>query len=119
MHNEVPLFQNIYDFYKLFYLYIDHFPKKSREVLGRKIESTILELLELISQASFAEQNQKINNLLNASVKLDFLKVLFRLTFDLKIIDQKKYIFLEEKLQEIGRMLGGWIKSIKSKNPNF
>ncbi len=116
MHNEVPLFQKAYDFYKLFYLYIDHFPKKSREVLGQKIESTILELLELISQASFTDQSHKIDNLLNASIKLDFLKVLFRLAFDLKIIDQKKYILLEEKLQEMGRMLGGWIKSLKTSN---
>ena len=116
MQNEISLFQKIYDFYKLFYLYIDNFPKKSREVLGQKIESTILELVELISKASFAGQNEKINDLTSASVKLDFLKVLFRLTFDLKIIDQKKYILLEEKLQEMGRMLGGWIKS--SKTPN-
>ena len=119
MHNEVPLFQNIYDFYKLFYLYIDHFPKKSREVLSQKIESNILGLLELISKAGFSGQNEKIYSLTAASIKLDFLKVLFRLTFDLKIIDQKKYILLEEKLQEMGRMLGGWIKSIKSKNPDF
>jgi hypothetical protein len=26
---------------------------------------------------------------------------------------QKKYILLQEKLDEIGRMLGGWIKSLK------
>lgn len=116
MQNEVPLFQKIYDFYKLFYSYIDHFPKKSREILGQKIESTILELVEFISQASFAGQNEKTDNLTKASIKLDFLKVLFRLSFELKIIDQKKYILLEEKLQEMGRMLGGWIKSLKTPN---
>ena len=81
-----------------------------------KIESTILELLEDIAKVSFANQNDKCDGLAKASIKLDFLKVLFRLTFELKIIDQKKYIVLEEKLQEIGRMLGGWIKSLKTLN---
>ena len=113
MQNEVPLFQKTYDFYKLFYLYLDNFPKKSRETLTGKIESTILGLLEDITKADFAKQTAKLNYLIGASAKLDFLKVLIRLTFDLKLIDQKKYIFLEDNLQEMGRMLGGWIKSLK------
>jgi len=32
---------------------------------------------------------------------------------DLKAVPASKYLSLEEKLQEIGRMLGGWIKSLK------
>lgn len=115
MTNEVPLFQKIYDLYKLFYLYIDNFPKKS-EALSQKIENTIMEILDNISKASFAGQKDRLDYLNKASIKLDFLKVLFRLTFDVKIIDQKKYLILEEKLQEIGRMLGGWIKSLKTSN---
>ena len=112
MQNEVPLFQKIYDFYKLFYTYIDHFPKKSREVLGQKIEQIILEILELISKASYSKE--KIDSLGNASIKLDFLKVLIRITYETKTIDQKKYILMEKELQEMGRMLGGWIKSFKA-----
>jgi len=45
---------------------------------------------------------------------VDFLKILFRLCYELKIINQKKYLLMEEKSQEIGRMLGGWIKSLKT-----
>ena len=29
-----------------------------------------------------------------------------------KPLDDKKYFLLQEKLQEIGRMIGGWIKYI-------
>ena len=32
---------------------------------------------------------------------------------DIKAITPKTYTILEAKLDEIGRMLGGWIKSIK------
>jgi len=114
LQSEVPLFQKIYDFYKLFYLYIDHFPKKSREVLGQKIEQTILELLEAVSQASYTSPSEKIKDLKLASTKLDFLKILIRLTHELKIIDQKKYLSLETSLQEMGKMLGGWLRSLKA-----
>ena len=114
MHNEIPLFQKIYDFYKLFYSYIDDFPKKSRPVLGQRIEQIILDLLESISSASYASQSKKINLLKQASNKADFLKILFRLAYELRIIDQKKYFLLEQKLLEIGRMIGGWLKSSKN-----
>ncbi len=80
--------------------------------MGKKIEDTILDLLESISYASYS-QIKKTNYLSEASGKIDFLKILFRLCFELKIIDYKKYLVLEEKLQEIGRMTGGWLRSSK------
>lgn len=91
---------------------LDHFPKKSREVLGQKIERIILEILELISKASYSRE--KIAYLENASLKLDFLKILIKITYETKTIDQKKYLQMEKELQEMGRMLGGWIKSLKA-----
>jgi len=32
-------------------------------------------------------------------------------------LDEKKYILLSEKLDEVGRKLGGWIRGMKSKSP--
>ena len=114
MQDEIPLFQKIYDLYKLFYTYLDHFPQKSRETLVVRIDDIISDLLESITIASYSNQSEKQIFLLKASAKVDFLKILFRLCYELKIIDQKKYLLLEEKLQEIGRMVGGWIKSLKT-----
>lgn len=111
MHNEVPLLQRLYDFYKIYFGMVDHFPKKSRLVLTPKIEQVILELLQSISQASFSQSEEKIKTLQEASSKVDFLKILFRLCYELKIIDQKKYFLLEQNLVEIGRMIGGWLKT--------
>ena len=98
---------------------IDHFPKKSRPVLGQKIESVILEVLELVSLAAYSGNTEKNKALMKASLKVDFLKILIRLAYETQTIDQKKYILLEEKLQEIGKMLGGWLKSLKSTNPDI
>jgi len=41
------------------------------------------------------------------------LKILIRLAEDIKALPTKKYLYLEELLQEIGKMLGGWIRSIR------
>ena len=104
------MFQKIYDFYQLYYQLIDHLPQKSRVVIGKKIEYLILELLQLISRARFAQGQEKMRLLKKTSDNLDFLKTLFRLAFEIKAIDQKKYFLFEEKLQGMGRMLGSWIK---------
>jgi len=47
------------------------------------------------------------------SLKLNLLRVFLRLCKEVKAIDNKKYVLLQEKIDEIGRMLGGWIKSTK------
>ncbi len=57
-----------------------------------------------------ANSKQKQSRLLilnKVDVKLKLLKTFVRISFDVKAIDQKKYIKLQEKLQEIGKMLGG------------
>ena len=46
------------------------------------------------------------------SNKLDLLKVLIRLAKETRTIDANQYIAIQEIIQETGRMIGGWIKSV-------
>jgi len=55
-----------------------------------------------------------LSTLKEASLKLNVLRVFVRLLKDIKAIDSKKYVTLETMVDEIGRMLGGWIRSSKS-----
>jgi len=75
--------------------------------------------LELLFLANSKQNQQKLSLLNRVDIKLKILKTLIRLCFDIKTIDQKKYLLLQEYLQEIGKMLGGWLKSIKKENPAF
>jgi len=90
---------------------VAHFPKKDRYAIGQRIENGILGLIEDIITASQLSKSEKVPTLQGASIKLDVLKVLIRCCKDLKIIDNKNYLLLESQLQEIGKMLGGWIKA--------
>ena len=116
MHRDAPIIQKTYDFYKAFYATVRLFPNEEKYAIGGKIKNTILEILELLIEAGF-RKTEKIPLLEKASIKLDSLKIFIRLTYEIKLINQKKYIQLEEPLQEIGRMLGGWIRSCKTHNP--
>lgn len=51
-----------------------------------------------------------------ASHMIDLLKVLLRLARDTQSLSDKHSIQLQSQLQEIGRLLGGWMKSTDAKN---
>ncbi|KKQ28387.1 MAG: hypothetical protein A3H17_00890 [Candidatus Levybacteria bacterium RIFCSPLOWO2_12_FULL_37_14] len=73
-----------------------------------------MELLEKIILASNISKQEKLPVLREASVKVDLLRVFFKLGKDLKIIENIKYIELENSITEIGKMVGGWIKASNS-----
>ncbi len=91
-----------------------NFPKHERYSLGEKLEANIIETMELIISGNFQPKNFKDAYLLKANAKIEVLKILYRLGFDINAIDTKNYLRAEEILQEIGRMLGGWIKYLKA-----
>ena len=106
----MPLVHKIFEFYKLFHEFIKLFPKTEKYSLGQKIENLILEILELTLKTIYSTKQEKSLSLKKINVKLNLSKMLIRLANEIRILDNKKYLFLQEKLQEIGRMVGGWIR---------
>lgn len=85
-------------------------PKKDKYSVGLRLQDITLDLIEVIFRASNASGKEKVIPLEKAGAKVDLIKLLIRLTYEIKAIDQKKYLSLEEQLQEIGKMIGGWLK---------
>ena len=110
---EIPIIRGLYDLYKLYYGYWQLFPKKDKYALGAKCESHIIDTLELLLAASSAPRPEKKQFLLQANVKFDALKIFLRLAKDIKALDAKKYVALQTHIQEIGKMLGGWQRSLQ------
>ena len=71
-----------------------------------------LQLIETIFFASRHTAERKREILLEANSQLDLLKLLIRMASDSKSLNQKKYMLLQSFLQEVGKMLGGWLKSL-------
>jgi len=92
---------------------LSKFPKHSKHTLGKKIDYLFLETIEFVVKANYSDRIEKLIFLNRASTKLDLLKFFLQLSWETKSLDNKKYILLSEKLNEIGKMLGGWIKSLK------
>lgn len=114
---KLKILQKLIDAYKLWQEFIRHFPKTSRYSLGVKIDSCFLKIIENIFSASYENINQKLDFVTIASKQLDLLKFFLQIAWEIKAIDNKRYILLSEKLDEIGRMIGNWQKNL-TKLPN-
>lgn len=110
---EIPILKKSYDLYKLFHECRKTVPKQDRYTIWERSENSILDTLECFLEAGYTRQGNKVMLLEKGSTKLNLFRFLIRLMKDTKSLDTKKYLALQVLIDEIGRMLGGWLRSQK------
>lgn len=114
---DLPILQKVSDAYKLWHGILPHTTRLSRYTLGVKIDGLFLDTVELIVMASYASREHKQAFVLRANGKLDLLKFFLQLAWELKVIDNKKYVAISSPLVEVGKMLGGWRRQLATEAP--
>ena len=115
--NQLPIIQKLVETYKLWQEFLPHFPKTSRYTLGTKIDSLFLESIVEILSAGILDSTERLVKIKKSIESFNSAKFLLQIAWEIKSLDNKKYIRLSEKLDEIGKMLGGWLKQILQKTP--
>lgn len=110
----IPITNKLFSLYKTFYRYLKCFPKKERYTLGENIENHILKIFTQIHYINQLPNALKENELYKLNAINETLKKLFRLSYEIKVLGEKEYLTISENTQEIGKMIGGWIKYLKS-----
>ena len=88
---------------------LNKFPRAQRFLLGDRIENTALDVLEQLIGATYTKNRRQL--LQQANLGLQKLRILMRLAHDLHYLDHRRYEYVARSLDEIGRMIGGWIKA--------
>ncbi|MCP3868099.1 MAG: diversity-generating retroelement protein Avd [Gammaproteobacteria bacterium] len=92
---------------------LDSFPRNRRFTLGERLESGLLELLELLELlVEAAYSRNKIDLLKRANLRISVIRHLWRMAHELKTIPTKRYAHGAELLEDLGRQIGGWLKSV-------
>ena len=91
-----------------------------RYTIGTQIDDIFRGLLELIFRATFAyDKFEKLSIVSQAIGKADLLKFFLQIGWEHKVLDHTLYGKIILQLDEVGRMLGGWKKSVQEKTtPN-
>ena len=108
MTEQLLIYQKFYDFILAFYPVINHIPKSHRLVMGRHLEELCLLLLTLIIKANRERGNNRTILQTQISDELDVLRILVRLSKDLKFMSIKQYTLIAERLNEVGKMVYSW-----------
>ena len=109
-HSEphLPVLQRSYDLCAGLYEHVNRFPRAQRGLLGRILLDEGLRILVCLNLAG--RQTEKRATLAEASGRLDALRVTIRLSKRMGFLSHGGYERLSERIDEVGRMLGGWMK---------
>jgi len=89
-----------------------HFPKYERHVLCADIRHRCQTMLHLAVRA--AKKYHKKTTLQDLDIEVEMMRSLVRLAHRLRYINDHRYEVWSRHIDEVGRMVGGWIQSSKS-----
>jgi hypothetical protein len=84
------------------------FPRNHRFVLGERIERNLYNLLETLIRAKYTKNRQRL--LEEANLSLEILRFQMRLAKDVQCLKLNSYGFAAKAIDEIGRLIGGWLR---------
>lgn len=116
---DFKILQKAYDMILYGLVCLKQFPKSERYGLAEDIRQTMYSLLRLIITAN--KKYFKQTTLQDLDTELEKLRVLIRIAADPKFVSERtapclprnKYENWSKMLSELGKMIGGWIKSTK------
>jgi len=100
----------------LWYGYYQILPKTHKHSLGKKVDFLFSEIIEALATASFLSRQEKLPYVRLSIRKVDTLKIFLIILWETKSLDNNKYIALSVKVDEIGKMLGGWYGQLTKQN---
>ncbi len=107
-----PIFSKTYDFVAWLIPLTVKFPRQQRFVLAQALQQESLRFQGLLIEAAHHRQPREL--LVSADAELDKVRTHVRLCLDLRLISSGQYEHAAGLLVEMGRLLGGWQKSVAS-----
>ncbi|MBI5399090.1 diversity-generating retroelement protein Avd [Candidatus Saganbacteria bacterium] len=108
MSEGLKVISRTYDLLKWLLPLVSKFPRDKRYTLGQRLENKLLDILALLLEANYSKV--KIDLLKKANLELEIMRHLVRLCYDLQYMNLGRYEFCSGQLNEIGKLVGGWIR---------
>ena len=112
--DKASILTRIKEGYLLWMNIVPHMAKGARYTIGERIENKFLDLLELSYKTYFTGKDGKIEKISECILLTDSLKFLISVAWEGRIISNKDCEDMAMKLDEIGKIFGGWRKSLEN-----
>lgn len=94
--------------YVLWSEYHQVLPKTHRYSIGNKVDGMLVDAIEAVAAAGFLSRTEKLPYVRAAIRKVDAAKVMLQILWETKSLENKKYVALSQRIDEVGKILGGW-----------
>lgn len=85
------------------------FPRSVRSSLCLKIENYTLEVQDLLIDAFYSKS--KRDYLLTINNRLEKLRFLIRFSYEMRFVNEARYLAIVKRVNKTGAMVGGWLRS--------
>jgi four helix bundle protein len=109
---EMPIFTRTFDFLTWLLPATNHFPKAHRYTVTRRLLDAAFDLRERLEEANLRRGEARRERLAQADEALAKIRVYLRLAVRWGWLSGGQYKHVSEMVMEIGRLLGGWQKSV-------
>ena len=112
MMNDLPAILRTHELYTSLSPITEKLPTLKRQTIGRRLEDSTLQLIELLIMAKNAPRAHKAAYLIKATATNQIIQFHIRTLMVQKLANDTTLHQLAAKTTEIGRMTGGWLKSV-------
>ncbi len=105
---DLPIFIKWMDFLKWLLVTLDGFPKKARFNFSDRLTYLSLQIIEDLVEARYNKNKSVV--LRRANMNLEKIRILMRICFELRFLSRQGYEHSSVLINEVGKMLGGWMK---------
>jgi hypothetical protein len=105
-----PVFVKVYDLLTWLIPITMQLPKSQRFVMALRVQNAALDLHENLVAAGKTQRAERRRHLLEADIRLEQLRLHWRLCRTLELIEPGRYEHGARMIDEVGRLLGGWIE---------
>ncbi len=111
MNSQLVILQKTYDLMLYTFPLLARFPKNQRFTLAQKIQNGMLDMAGHIVRANLSRGRDRWLELREVNACLEVLRLNVRLSMELGFLKRKQWEQISLKTNEIGKLLGGWMKA--------
>jgi four helix bundle protein len=113
-YQEMPIFTRTFDFLSWLLPATNSFPRSHRHSFTQRLLDAAFDLRERLEEANLRKSVERLERLMRADEALAHIRLYLRLAQRWKWLSDGQYEHVSAMVVEIGRLLGGWLKTTKT-----
>jgi len=109
LSQNLPVYRSSYDFLLEIFRATKSLEREYKYTVGEKIKKETLAMMIEIQRANSAKST-RVERIVRAREHLEIIRLLLRILKDIGQFGLKRFVYLSQKIENIGRQLSGWLK---------